>query len=90
MPSSARAAPRGWDFLGSTPVPLRARMRDDIAQAAQAYVASGGAPLKCCMPMGQGGRTPVERLRYVRELEDFPKLLVSAEHGNVFNRDFPR
>lgn len=86
--ASARAAPRGWDFLGSSPVPLRARMRDDIAGAVQAHVAGGGAQLKCCMPMGQGGRTPVERLRFVRELEDFPRLLVSAEHGNVFNRAF--
>jgi len=87
-PASMRAAPRGWDFLGSTPVPLRARMRDEIAQAVQAHVAQGGAPLKCCMPMGQGGRTPIERLRFIRELEDFPKLLVSAEHGNAFNRAF--
>jgi ABC-type Fe3+ transport system substrate-binding protein len=86
--ASARAAPRGWDFLGSSPVPLRARMRDDIARAVQAHVARGGAPLKCCMPMGQGGRTPLERLRFVRELEDFPKLLVSAEQGNIFNRAF--
>jgi ABC-type Fe3+ transport system substrate-binding protein len=86
--AAARAAPRGWDFLGSTPVPLRVKMRDGIAQAIRAHVAQGGAPLKCCMPMGQGGRTPVERLRFVRELEDFPKLLVSSEHGNVFNRVF--
>jgi ABC-type Fe3+ transport system substrate-binding protein len=86
--ASARAAPRGWDFLGSTRVPLRGRMREEIALAVQAHIAGGGAPLKCCMPMGQGGRTLVERLRFVRELEDFPKLLVSAEHGNVFNRAF--
>ena len=88
--ASARAAPRGWDFLASTPVPLRAKMRDDIALATQAHVARGGAPLKCCMPMGQGGRTPIERLRYVRALEDFPKLLVSSEHGAIFNRTFHR
>ena len=88
--ASARAAPRGWDFLGSTPVPLRAKMRDDIALAAQEHVAQGGTPLKCCMPLGQGGHTPIERLRFVRALEDFPKLLVSSEHGAIFNRIFHR
>lgn len=85
---AASAAPRGWDFLGSTPVPLRARMRDEVAQVVQSHLLCGGPPLKCCMPMGQGGPTPLERLRFVRQLEDFPKLLVSAEHGNVFNRAF--
>lgn len=87
-PSSARTETGGWDFLGSCPVPLRARMREDIALIAQAHVAAGGARLKWLMPMGQGGRTPMGRLRFIRELEEFPKLLASAEYGNAFNRAF--
>jgi hypothetical protein len=39
--------------------------------------------------MGHGGRTPFDRLRQIRELDDFPKLLASSEHGNAFNRALP-
>lgn len=87
-PAAARGAPRGWDFLGNVPVPLRARARDDLADVVMRHRTEGGEALKCCLPMGQGGRGPLERLRWVRELDDFPRMLVSAEHGNAFNRRF--
>lgn len=83
-----RATARGWDFLGSCPAPLRMRMRDDLADLLRETHRTRGERLKGCMPMGQGGRTPFERLRYIRDLEDFPKLLASADHGNAFNRAF--
>jgi ABC-type Fe3+ transport system substrate-binding protein len=83
-----RATARGWDFLGCCPSPLRMRMRDELADLLRETHRQRGERLKGCMPMGQGGRTPFERLRYIRELEDFPKLLVSSDHGNAFNRAF--
>lgn len=83
-----RGAARGWDFLGSVPVPIRARVRDSVADVVTAYRKAGGEALKCCFPMGQGGVGPIERLRLVRNLDDFPRMLVSAEHGNAFNRRF--
>lgn len=86
--ASPRGAARGWDFLGSVPVPLRARTRDGLAELTTRHRAAGGPALKCCFPMGQGGRGPIERLRFLRHLDDFPRMLVSAEHGNVFNRRF--
>jgi len=76
---------RGWDFLGNVPVPLRQWIRDSLAETLL-----GRDDLKCCMPLGQGGRGPFERLRQIRRLADFPAMLVSAEHGNVFNRAFHR
>lgn len=79
---SPRAETCGLDFLGSCPVPLRVRMRDDIASIADANRLSWRAP------SGQGGRTPMDRLRFIRELEEFPRLLVSAESGAAFNRAF--
>ena len=30
----------------------------------------------------------MDRLRFIRRLADFPHMLVSAEHGNAFNRRF--
>jgi ABC-type Fe3+ transport system substrate-binding protein len=87
-PATPRAAPQGWDFLGSCPAPLRMRMRDDLADLLRARATRGGERLKCCVPMGHGGRTPFERLRFIRDLDDFPKLLVSSDHGNAFNRAF--
>jgi ABC-type Fe3+ transport system substrate-binding protein len=84
----ARGAPRGWDFLGNVPVPLRARVRDGVADQVAAQHLQGGSALRCCFPMGQGGVGPFERLRHVRALDDFPRMLVSAEHGNAFNRSF--
>ena len=83
-----RATARGWDFLGSCPSPLRMRMRDELADLLRDIHRQRGERLKGCMPMGQGGRTPFERLRDIRDLEDFPKLLVSCDHGNAFNRAF--
>ncbi|MBI5132673.1 MAG: ABC transporter substrate-binding protein [Rhodopseudomonas palustris] len=83
-----RGAPRGWDFLGNVPVPLRARVRDGVADRVTQHRLDGGEALRCCFPMGQGGVGPFERLRRVRALDDFPRMLVSAEHGNAFNRRF--
>jgi len=86
--AAPRAVARGWDFLGSCPAPLRMRMRDELADLLRERQFKGAERLKCCMPMGHGGRTPMERLRYIRDIEDFPKLLASSEHGNAFNRAF--
>ncbi|HVI50533.1 MAG TPA: ABC transporter substrate-binding protein [Candidatus Sulfotelmatobacter sp.] len=86
-PALPRGAVRGWDFLGNVPVPLRQRVRDGVADLVAAQ-GPEGRDLKCCLPMGQGGRGPFERLRFVRTLADFPDMLVSAEHGNAFNRRF--
>jgi ABC-type Fe3+ transport system substrate-binding protein len=83
-----RATARGWDFLGSCPSPLRMRMRDELADILRDIHRQRGERLKGCMPMGQGGRTPFERLRAIRDIQDFPKLLVSSDHGNAFNRAF--
>jgi ABC-type Fe3+ transport system substrate-binding protein len=83
-----RATARGWDFLGSCPAPLRMKMRDELADLLREIHVKHGERLKGCMPMGHGGRTPFERLRYIRDLDDFPKLLVSSDHGNAFNRAF--
>jgi len=83
-----RATARGWDFLGSCPAPLRMRMRDELADLLRERQFRHAEKLKCCMPMGHGGRTPFERLRHIRDLDDFPKLLASSEHGNAFNRAF--
>jgi len=85
---ASRGSSRGWDFLGSVPVPLRARVRDGVADQVTAHRLRGGSALRCCFPMGQGGTGPFERLRQIRELDDFPRMLVSAEHGNAFNRRF--
>ncbi len=79
---------RGWDFLGSVPVPLRVRMRDGVADCVARHRLEGGSLARCCFPMGQGGAGPFERLRFVRTLDDFPRMLVSAEHGSLFGRRF--
>lgn len=84
----ARGASRGWDFLGNVPVPLRARVRDGVADQMTAQRLAGGETLRCCFPMGQGGVGPFDRLRLIRDIDDFPRMLVSAEHGNAFNRSF--
>ena len=83
-------APHGWDFLGSVPVPLRNRVREAVAQTAPRCLDTGGAPLKCAFPLGQGGRGPFERLRHIRALDDFPGMPVSCDGGNAFNRRFHR
>jgi ABC-type Fe3+ transport system substrate-binding protein len=82
------ASSRTWDFLGSVPVPLRQRIHDGVVDAAAGQLADGGAPLRCCFPAGHSGIGLIQRLRYVRSLEEFPNMLVSAEHGNLFNRRF--
>jgi ABC-type Fe3+ transport system substrate-binding protein len=78
--------PRGWDFLGTVPVPIRQRIRDGLDDC----IAAEGGPLRSCFLMGQGGASPLNRLRFVRRIEDFPGMLVSSEHGNIFNRDFQK
>jgi ABC-type Fe3+ transport system substrate-binding protein len=83
-----RGTPQGWDLLGTVPVPLRHRVRDGVADLVARYRAEGGSALKCCFPMGQGGRTPFDRLRFIRALDDYPNMLVSSEHGNAFNHRF--
>lgn len=88
--SIERGMARGWDLLGTVPVPLRHWVRDAVADLVIGHRGKGRAPLKCCFPLGQGGHTPFERLRYIRTLDEFPDMLVSCEHGNAFNRHFYR
>ncbi len=80
-----RGGARGWDFLGTVPVPVRQPVRDGVA----ALLAEHGG-LRACMPLGQGGHGPFQRLRLIRDLADYPGLLVSSEQGNAFNRAFHR
>ena len=79
--SIERGTARGWDLLGTVPVPLRHWVRDAVADLVTGLRGEIGAPLKCCFPLGQGGHTPFERLRYIRTLDEFPHMLVSCEHG---------
>lgn len=81
-------SPRGWDFLGHVPVPVRLRVRDGVADVVSRHAAQSGEGLKCCFPMGQGGIGPLKRLRFIRQFEAFPNMLVSAEDGGAFNRRF--
>lgn len=81
------AKPR-LDFLGNVPVPLRHRVQSDMADLAAQTEAHTGKALKYLIPMGQGGRTPFDQLRFIRTLADYPNMLVSSEHGNAFNRQF--
>lgn len=83
-----RAVARGWDLLGTVPVPLRHRVRDGVAELVTGHHSAGGSPLQCCFPLGQGGHSPFDRLRFIRTLDDFPAMLVSCEHGNAFSRRF--
>ena len=82
------AARPGWELLASVPVPLRHRIRDGIADMAAQSQRNGAPPLRWHMPMGQGGRSPFQRLRWIKTLADYPDMLVSAEYGNVFSRSF--
>lgn len=75
-------------LLGNVPLPLRHCVRDGVADQVKTMRDRGGETLRCCFPMGQGGVTPFQRLRFIRHLDDFPDMLVSAEHGNAFNRRF--
>ena len=74
----------GWDLLGHVPVPLRHWVSDGVDNVVK------HSRLNCHIPMGQGGRSPFEQLRFIRRLEDYPNMLVSAEHGNAFNHRFYR
>ncbi|OIQ94529.1 hypothetical protein GALL_234860 [mine drainage metagenome] len=80
-----RGGARGWDFLGTVPVPVRQPVRDGVAAL---LAAQGG--LRACMPQGQGSPGPFQRLRFIRTLAEYPGLLVSSEQGNAFNRAFHR
>ena len=82
------ATPKVWDFLGNVPVPLRHAIHDGVEARVIEHFTRGGHMLKCCFPHGRGGATPFDRLRYVRDLADYPNMIVSAEHGNIFNRRF--
>ncbi|ADP69786.1 hypothetical protein Rvan_0504 [Rhodomicrobium vannielii ATCC 17100] len=86
--AEAVGAPKVWDFLGNVPVPLRHRIHDGVEARVIEHFAAGGRPLKCCFPHGRGGETPFDRLRFIRDLADYPNMIVSAEHGNIFNRRF--
>lgn len=86
--TARRGEPRAWDFLGAVPVPLRHRIRDGVGDLATRIAGEGGPPLKCCFPMGQGGRGPISRLRLIRSVEDYPAMLVSDGYGSAFNRRF--
>jgi ABC-type Fe3+ transport system substrate-binding protein len=74
----------GWGFLGGAPVPLRRRIREEVARRAQ----QNGAPLNCDFPLSPGSRGPFERLRRIRTLRDFPAMLASCDGPNAFNRRF--
>lgn len=82
-----RGAATRWDLLAGVPVPLRRRVRDGIVDLVAARHAEGRG-IACCVPLGQGGSGPFERLRHIRAFDDFPHMLVSAEHPNAFNRRF--
>ena len=90
--SATRAMPRGssrgWDFLGSVPVPMRARVRDGVADEVTAHRRPAATGAACLFPDGAGRRRPDRAAAPVRDLDDFPRMLVSAEHGNAFNRRF--
>lgn len=76
------------DLLCEVPVPLRMRFADELARRIARHCADGGDALSCRVPMGQGGPSPFDRLRLARAPEAFPHMLVSARHGNAFNRRF--
>ncbi|MDQ0505144.1 ABC transporter substrate-binding protein [Xanthobacter agilis] len=76
------------DLLCEVPVPLRMRFADDLSRHLARHCTQGGEAFSCHVPMGQGGPSPLDRLRYVRDPLDFPRMLVSARHGNAFNRRF--
>lgn len=80
-----RSQARGWDFLGHVPVPLRHWIRDGVESVLRQQTALGTEPLRCCFPLGQGGQTPFERLKWIRSPEDFPSFLVSAEGPEAFH-----
>jgi hypothetical protein len=63
-------------------------MRDELADLLRERQFKGAEKLKCCMPMGHGGRTPFDRLRHIRDLDDFPRLPASSDNGDAFNRAF--
>jgi ABC-type Fe3+ transport system substrate-binding protein len=80
--------PGAFDLVGNVPVPLRHRIHDAVDEVASGHIISRGRPLKWTFPHGRGCGAPMDRLRLIRSLADFPHMLVSAEHGNAFNRRF--
>lgn len=79
---------KAWDFIGNVPVPLRHRIHDAVEDIASGHALAGGHPLKWKFPHGRGSGAAMDRLRFIRSLADYPNMLVSAEHGNAFNRRF--
>ncbi|GEO80020.1 hypothetical protein ROR02_01510 [Pararhodospirillum oryzae] len=79
---------RGWDVLGQVPVPLRHRVRAGVEDLLRARALAGDPPLRVSLPLGQGGRGPFERLAWIRDLDAYPRLLVSSAGANTFNRRF--
>jgi len=81
---------RRWDCLASVPVPLRQTVLDGLTRLLVRHRLMGGERLEVCFPMGQGGRTPYDRLRRIRRPGEFPDLVVSCDEANLFNRRFYR
>jgi ABC-type Fe3+ transport system substrate-binding protein len=77
-----------WDFLGNVPVPLRAHVRDAVSERIASHRRQNGLQLRSLFPGGQGGVGPFERIRLIRELDCYPRMLLSADYGNAFNRQF--
>ena len=72
-----------WDFLGNVPVPLRPHIHNAVGEIA-APLSSGSRALRWTFPHDKD----MERLRFIRNLEDYPDMVVSAKHGDAFNRRF--
>lgn len=89
-PDPATPAPPSGplDLLCEVPVPLRMSFADDLARRVARHCAATGEALSCAVPMGQGGPSPLDRLRLARTPQAFPRMLVSARGGNAFNRRF--
>jgi len=81
----ARAAVRGCDVVAGAPVPIRPWLADSLAEVIEAEPERA---LTSCLVRGQGGWSPLQELRRIRRLEEFPNLVISADYGNLFNRRF--
>ncbi|WP_228125039.1 ABC transporter substrate-binding protein [Candidatus Methylospira mobilis] len=77
-----------WDLLANVPVPLRHQVCDGIAGVVAQTESANGKAFKWHIPLGQGGVSPFDKLRFIHSLADYPNMLVSADHGSAFNRRF--
>ena len=82
-PGSAFSKRGPWDFLGNVPVPLRPHIHNAVGEIA-APLSAGSRPLRWTFPHDKD----MKRLRFIRRLEDYPGMVVSAGHGDAFNRRF--